>query len=206
MLDRLVVLLVIASMVTLSLETMALAPDVMFWVVMIDRAILAAFALEWFVRLFVRRDVYTVTDLASWAPEAALLALFGSDYAFLRLFRLLRVLRLLRALPGVSRFGRAVWEVRQQLVAIKVIAAIILFCCASLYWVFEPAVSSIPDGLYLAVITATSVGYGDLTPITAQGRMVSAALSLLGIGIVAAPAAIISSALVAAVPSHTEPE
>ena len=189
-------LLVLASLITMSIGTLELGDMHAQLLHRIDTVILVALAAEWFVRVLRREwGTWLVIDFLAWFPEALVMLTLGGAHPFLRMIRLLRLLRLVRAVHGMAEFGRAIWEAREQLLMIKMIALTLLFIAGTGFYIAEPEVGSIPEGVYLAIITASSVGYGDITPVTPHGQMIAAALAFLGIGIIALPSAIIASAL-----------
>ena len=131
---------------------------------------------------------------------------------------LLRLLRLLR-LAALMKFGRfslalrelagAVAERRYDLfVTLALAAALLLFGAAALHWaegrVQPEAFGSIPRAMWWAIITLTTVGYGDVSPITPLGKMLAAVVALGGIGLVAMPTGIIAAAFSDAMQRHRE--
>ncbi len=125
------------------------------------------------------------------------------DLRFLRIFRITRLLRVLhlelfdRSLRGITH---AVM-LRAHLLGVS--AAIMLtavYCTAALiYMVENPAqpdkFSSIPETLWWAVITLTTIGYGDIFPITPLGKFLTSVITLFGVGVFALPAAILTAAV-----------
>ncbi|WP_338241517.1 potassium channel family protein [Aurantiacibacter hainanensis] len=131
------------------------------------------------------------------------------------LFRLLRVLRL-AALMKFGRFsmalrelGGAISERRYDLfVTLALAGALLLFGAAALHWaegrVQPEAFGSIPRAMWWAIITLTTVGYGDVSPITPLGKVLAAMVALGGIGLVAMPTGIIAAAFSDAMQRHRE--
>ncbi|WP_147822116.1 ion transporter [Salidesulfovibrio onnuriiensis] len=119
----------------------------------------------------------------------------------LRLLRLARVLKLGRYSDAMQVFGAVVRNKKEQLAVVCFILCILLVVASSLVYHFEheaqPAVfGSIPESLWWAVITLTTVGYGDVYPVTAMGRIMASLIALLGIGMFALPAGILSAGFV----------
>ena len=137
-----------------------------------------------------------VVELATLSP------FFVSDAAIIRLVRLFR----LAALAKFGRFslalqelGRAVSERRFELgVTMALAGVLLLFSATALYWaeheVQPEAFGSIPRALWWSVITLTTVGYGDVSPITALGKFLASLVAISGIGLVAMPTAIMAGA------------
>jgi len=125
----------------------------------------------------------------------------GLDLRVLRIFRLLRFLRLFRltAYMKSARMVRDVFKRRANELKLSLVLILFFIIMASCLLYFaehhaQPAVfSSIPATLWWAVVTATSVGYGDMVPVTVLGKTLSGILSLLGLAVFALPAGIITA-------------
>lgn len=119
----------------------------------------------------------------------------------LRLLRLARLLRLVRAFAGVYRALSSVPAVAQHRgmsLLLVAWAAVMVICSLALYAAehgVNAAVGSPLDALWWGVVTLTTVGYGDVFPITGEGRLAAAVLMLLGIGLFSAITAIVTSFL-----------
>lgn len=116
----------------------------------------------------------------------------------LRIIRLLRILKLNRYSRSLSILGRVLVEKKADLLATIFIALILMIIASTLMYNLESkeqpkAFPNIIDTLWWAVATLTTVGYGDVYPVTGWGRLLSSAIALLGIGIVALPTGILSS-------------
>jgi len=143
----------------------------------------------------------SIIDLLAILPfylESILHHLF--DLRFLRVFRLMRLLKLARysgATQSLFIVIKREWPVMK---ASAFIMMLLVMLAACLGYLFEHEAQpdkfeNIPQSIYWSVITLASVGYGDISPITPAGRAITIVLALLGIGIFAIPAAILSSAL-----------
>jgi len=143
----------------------------------------------------------SIVDFLAIAPfylESLLHHLF--DLRFLRVFRLMRLLKLARysgATQSLFTVIKREWPVMKAAVFILLLLVMLAAC---LGYVFEHEAQpdkfeNIPQAIYWSVITLASVGYGDISPITPAGRAITIVIALLGIGIFAIPAAILSSAL-----------
>ena len=127
----------------------------------------------------------------------------GLDLRTLRIFRMLRlfrVLKIVRYSKAISRFSRAFSIVKEELVLFLVSTMMMLFLAAVGIYYFEnnaqPEVfKSIFHSLWWAVTTLTTVGYGDMYPITVGGKIFSFLILMIGLGIVAVPAGLMASAL-----------
>jgi len=139
-------------------------------------------------------------DLAAVAALAT--PLLAGDAAALRLFRILRILSLAR----LGRFGRAFSALGEavrargyELVASAAVAGTLLLLTSTLLYLVEgvaqpDAFGSIPRAMWWSVATLTTVGYGDVFPITGLGRLLAGATAVTGIGLIALPTGILASA------------
>lgn len=132
------------------------------------------------------------------------------DLRFLRALRILRIFRLLkfaRYSRAVRIFGRVIREKKEELVISLTAILVALVLIASLMYVLEKdiqpeAFGSIPAALWWGVVSLTTVGYGDVYPITPLGKIFGGMVALLGIGVFALPAGIIASGFAQATQSE----
>jgi voltage-gated potassium channel len=143
-----------------------------------------------------------LVDLLAFLPS--LLLMSGLDLRFLRMLRLFRVVRLLH-IPRFNKAMYSIWQAARSKSAEFMIAGTIMFVllilCSSLAYFAEheaqpQAFSSIPASLWWGMMTMTTVGYGDIYPITTMGKIIASLFSALGIGFFALPSAILASALI----------
>ena len=121
------------------------------------------------------------------------------DLRFLRVFRLSRLLKLTRYTGTLNTLLKAVNRERRVLFASAFIMVLLVILTASLGYELEhdaqpDKFDSIPSAMYWAVITLASVGYGDISPITPLGKLMTMVISFIGIGIFAVPAGLMASA------------
>ncbi len=153
-------------------------------------------------RPIVGRIRYMLTPIALVDLLAILpfyLSLYVSmDLRFLRGLRLLRLFKLTRYSPALGALLDVIQQEAEALVAAFVVLLIILVMSAAGIYILEnelqPEVfGSIPDSMWWAIVTLTTVGYGDTVPVTTLGKMFGGLIGLLGIGMIAIPAAIMAS-------------
>lgn len=144
-----------------------------------------------------------LVDLAAVAPFwlASLLPVNLMALRMLRLFRLLRVFKLGRFYNGLAAVGRAFSAKKHELISsVLVIAVLMVVASVAMYSIESEAqpdaFSNALDAMWWAVCTLTTVGYGDIYPVTVAGRVLSTVIALLGIGIVAIPSGIVSAGFV----------
>lgn len=145
-----------------------------------------------------------LVDLLAVLPfYLGLLGLGGVDLRVvrvLRMFRLFRILKLGRYSVAMQNIGEALRARRGELgFAVFVILVLLLLASTLMYLVEQPhqpdRFGSIPAAMWWGIATLTTVGYGDLVPVTAVGRVLGAVIAVLGIGIFALPAGILAGAL-----------
>lgn len=146
-------------------------------------------------------SVVALIDLVAILPFYLMLVGVGgqTDMRFLRMFRLLRVLKLTRYSAAFDILAQALRENARSLTAAFVILLMVMLVAATGMYYFEQyaqpeAFSSIPASMWWAFATLTTVGYGDVTPITAGGKVFGALITVLGLGMVALPTGILASA------------
>lgn len=116
----------------------------------------------------------------------------------LRLFRLLRILKMGRYSESLRTLGNVLKEEKEALLTTVFAVSILLVVASSLIYFIENAAqpeafSSIPAAMWWGVATLTTVGYGDICPVTPLGRFLGAIIAILGIGAIAIPAGILTS-------------
>lgn len=121
------------------------------------------------------------------------------DLRFLRVFRLMRLLKLTRHTGATASLAKVLKREWPVMAASGFVMLLLVILTASLGYLFEHEAQpekfeNIPQSIYWAVITLASVGYGDISPVTPMGRIMTIILALMGIGIFAIPAALLSSA------------
>jgi len=172
----------------------------------------ALFTAEYLLRLFsVRRPLawarsfFGVVDLVAVLPTYLALVLPGAQTLLvvraLRLLRVFRVLKLAEFLREATVLRRALVASRRKIgVFFGAVLVLVLLLGSLIYLVEgeESGFTSIPISIYWAIVTLTTVGYGDLAPQTALGRMVASVVMLLGYAIIAVPTGIVTGEMLGA--------
>lgn len=167
------------------------------------------FTVEYVARLLVvarplryARSFFGIIDLLAVLPTWLSLLFPGMQYLLVvRILRILRVFRVLRLARYVSEAGLLVDAMhrsgRKIFVFLCAILTIVTVFGALMYVVEGPAhgFKSIPAGVYWAIVTVGTVGFGDLAPETAGGRFLASVLILIGYGIIAVPTGIYTAEL-----------
>lgn len=171
----------------------------------------ALFSIEYAARLScVRRPLryatsfFGVVDLLAVLPSYLTLLFPGAQFLLdVRVLRLLRIFRILKLAAYIGEYralGTALVASRRKiLIFLSVVLMIALLMGTLLYVVEGPerGYSSIPVAVYWAIVTMTTVGYGDITPQTDLGRLIASVMMLLGWGILAVPTGIVSAEMTA---------
>lgn len=150
-----------------------------------------------------------IIDLMAILP-AYLNMLVHFDLRILRVLRLIRLLKLARYFSSLQILLSVIKKEKGSFQAVILILLVLIIIAASGIYVVEnkaqPEVfSSIPKAMWWAVVTLTTVGYGDITPITGLGKFLGALITILGVGIAALPAGILASGLASEL-SHRDQE
>jgi len=177
----------------------------------LEWAFTLAFTLEYVMRILVVdrpwryvRSFFGAVDLLAVLPTWISLIAVGSQY--LLVVRALRILRIFRILKLTRYVGEAdlLWYTlvrarRKVLVFFSVILTLVLIFGALMYLIEGPedGFTSIPTSMYWAIVTMTTVGFGDITPKTALGKLVTSLIILIGYSIIAVPTGIFTAELAA---------
>ncbi len=165
------------------------------------------FTVEFFLRLYLvrhplryARSFYGIVDMLSVLP--AYLTLFFPGFQallvirILRMLRMFRVFKMVRHVNGAELLVRALYGARAKItVFFSFMLAITVIAGTLMYLIEGPenGFTSIPTGIYWAIVTITTLGFGDITPDTTLGRILTSALVLVGYAIIAVPTGIVSS-------------
>ena len=206
--DVTIQLLIIVSLVIFSIETL---PNNSLLTVAIlkylEVIIVFIFTFEYISRVIVSSNrkkfifsFYGIIDFIAIAPFYISTGLDLRALRCFRLFRIFRILKLVRYSEATQRFHRAFLIAKEELALFLFATIIILFLASTGIYYFEnqqqpEKFSSIFSSLWWAVATLTTVGYGDIYPITVGGKIFTFIILILGLGIVSIPAGLIASAL-----------
>jgi len=207
-------ILILISIVVVALETVEdLHEQYGHLFYLIEWVVTGLFTLEYALRIYCLRkpwpyirSFYGLVDLISILPTYLSLFLPGSQYLLtvraLRLMRIFRVLKLSPYLIESSILATALRQSRRKItVFLGAVLTVVLIVGTTMYLVEGGAGSgftSIPRSIYWAIVTITTVGYGDIAPVTPLGQFLSAMLMIMGYGVIAVPTGIVSVELAAA--------
>jgi len=205
--DYAMIVLILVSVGLMATETLQRFPRA--WILpllVFDWIVVAIFTIEYALRYWTApaklRYVFSfwgLIDLTAIAPFWAglLFGLPGGEALWT--LRILRIAKLLRFVANMETLQRAFELVWRELVVVFMFAVLVMFCTAVGIYIFEheaqpEAFPSIPHSFWFAVTTLTTVGYGDIFPITVGGKVFTFVILMIGLGIVALPAGLIASA------------
>ena len=165
------------------------------------------FSLEYLLRLLCSRtplryarSFFGVVDLVSSIPPLLTIGIpVGQAFLIIRVLRLLRVFRILKLgayLKEADQLRQALVQSRRKITVFLLTIVALVVLIGTLMYVIEGPESgfrSIPIGIYWAVVTITTVGYGDVAPVTPLGRCVASLVMLLGYSIIAVPTGIVGA-------------
>jgi len=164
------------------------------------------FTIEYFLRVWVvknsKKYIFSgmgiIDFLATTPTYFAIFISAGQYFQIIRIFRLLRVFRILklvRYMEGASVLKEALISTRGKIVAFLVFVICGAVLMGTVMYVVESGengFTSIPRSIYWAIVTLTTVGYGDITPVTTLGQIIASIIMVLGYGILAVPTGLVS--------------
>lgn len=180
------------------------------WLYVAELAFTTLFTIEYGLRLWsVKRPMryatsfFGIVDLLSILPTYIGL-LFGGAHTLmvirsLRLLRIFRVFKLARYMTEAGSLGKALMDSRRKiLVFLLAVFSLTIVFGTLMYMVETPEAgfTSIPRSIYWAIVTLTTVGYGDIAPQTVLGQAIASLIMILGYGIIAVPTGIVSAEMV----------
>ncbi len=202
--------LILLSIFLISIESLPnISEGYITYIFVLEWIITILFTLEYIIRILIVNhkkryllSFFGIVDLLAILPTYLSVFIPGTQFALvLRIFRLLRVFRILK-------LGRYIGESYVLLNALKasrykitvflegVLIIVVIF--GTLMYLIEGETSgfdSIPASIYWAIVTLTTVGFGDIAPVTPLGRVIASMLMLLGYGVIAVPTGIVTAQL-----------
>ena len=144
---------------------------------------------------------YGIIDLLSTIPKYISLFALGTHSLValraLRLLRVFRILKLTRFIGESANFGKALKRSRAKIAVFISFVIVLCIILGTVMYLVESnegsGFTSIPRSVYWAIVTLTTVGYGDIAPITALGQFIASLIMILGYGIIAIPTGIVTS-------------
>jgi voltage-gated potassium channel len=211
--------LVLINCVIISIETIPdIAEEIRHELYITELIITSVFALEYAVRIYIAPERYT-KNLNPWNARLKYIFTTGAIVDFIsitplffvsshagvvriiKIVRILRILKAVRYMQSLKDFGNVLKSKREELMISFTFILFLLFVVSSVIYVVEhkaqPEVfKSIPHSMWYGVSTLTTVGYGDMYPITPLGKVLGGLAAILGIGLFSLPAGIIAGGFV----------
>ena len=217
--DVLLLLLILASVIVVmldSIEGLHLRYGSLFFT--LEWVFTILFSIEYLLRLIcIRRPLLYATsflgiiDLLSIIPSYLSIIFVGAQSLLvlraLRLLRIFRIFKLTQFLSEMKFLGTAIRGSLKKIAIFMLVVLTLVIIMGSIMYLIEGRENgfhSIPDSIYWAIVTITTVGYGDISPVTAFGKFIASVIMLLGYGIIAVPTGIVTSEMVNAV-RHKQP-
>ncbi len=177
------------------------------WFLLVEWIITIIFTIEYVLRIWVVKNpwryifsFYGIIDLLSVLPTFLSLLFVGSHYLMvirmLRLLRVFRVLKLTRYIGASDSLLLAAKNSRRKIIVFLEVVIILVVIIGSMMYLIEGpenGFTSIPKSVYWAIVTITTVGYGDIAPQTIAGQTLASFLMITGFAIIAVPTGIITS-------------
>jgi len=206
--DIMLIVLILLSVLVVMLESVSfIHSEYGHFLYALEWIITLTFTLEYAARIWIvstpKKYIFSffgIVDLLSIIPTYLSLFLVGAQsLANLRAIRLLRIFRILKLVQFVSEAGllmRALKKSRHKIIVFFMSVLILVFILGSMMYLIEGpeyGFNSIPTSVYWAIVTLTTVGFGDITPQTIGGQMLASFIMLLGYSIIAIPTGIIGA-------------
>jgi voltage-gated potassium channel len=199
---------IVLSLLAFSIETLPdLNPKLRGTLKYFETFTIVIFTIEYLSRLWVADkkfkfifSFYGLIDLFAILP---FYLSFGIDLRSIRIFRLIRLFRLFKMLRfnhAIQHFSKAIKSIKEELVLFFILSTFLLYLSSVGIYYFENAAQpevfkSVFHSMWWAIATFTTVGYGDIYPITTGGKIFTSIMLLIGLGIIAVPTGLIASAL-----------
>ncbi len=208
--DVILLVVILVSVVLVMLESVpSIALNYIKTLHILEWIITAIFTLEYVLRIYIVRkpvryifSFYGIIDFLSVIPTYLGLFIVGSHslvvIRMLRLLRIFRILKLTRYTAAGRTLGRAMWASREKISVFIFLVIILVVIIGTVMYLVEGEAhgfKSIPVSIYWAIVTLTTVGYGDISPGTPTGQFLASVVMLLGYAIIAVPTGIVTSEL-----------
>ena len=210
--DIVLLICIVASVIVVALESISTLP-IPFdrWLYILEWFFTIVFTIDYIARLWIvkrkRQYIFSffgIIDLLSILPTYLGLFLVGAQSLMvirsIRLLRIFRIFKLTRYVGEGQNLAQALRLSRPKIIVFLVtISTSVIITGTVMYMVEGPehGFTSIPKSIYWAIVTMTTVGYGDLAPQTALGQTLASFIMILGYGIIAVPTGIVSAEMVA---------
>jgi voltage-gated potassium channel len=205
--DIVLLILIVLSVIAVMLESVvSIRLQYGIWLRAFEWIVTILFTVEYLLRLYCvgsparyARSFFGIVDLLSILPSYLSVIIPGAQSFMviraLRLLRIFRVLKLAHFVGEASELGAALRaSARKIIVFVGAVLTIVVIVGSTMYLIEGEAngFTNIPVSIYWAIVTMTTVGYGDIAPQTPVGKILASAIMIMGYGIIAVPTGIVS--------------
>ncbi len=206
--DVALLIVILLSIILVMLESVSSYRSRFYWSFYIAEWIITiVFSIEYILRIIAIRkpknyifSFYGIVDLLSTIPTYIAFVFGGSNFLFaIRALRLLRVFRILKISRYIGESNKLMDALKNSKAKILIFLFAVLIICIIMGTVMhlvegeKGGFDNIPISIYWSIVTLTTVGFGDIHPITPLGRFIASALMIMGYGIIAVPTGIVSA-------------
>lgn len=206
--DYVIEFLIFASLAAYAVETLpGNSPELKLFLQRVETVSVTIFTIEYALRVYVAKNpwkyifsFYGIIDLVAILPFFITSSFDLVSLRAFRIFRIFRAFKLVRYNKALRRF-HIVWKlIKEEVILFLIVTGIFLFLASAGIYYFENSVqpdvfASVFHSGWWAIVTLTTVGYGDIYPITAGGKIFTFFILMIGVGIVTIPAGLVASAL-----------
>ena len=206
--DGFIQLVIVISLVSFSIETLPnLDSSLRNFLQILEHVCVSIFTLEYLLRLWLTKksssyffSFYGIIDLVAILPYYVSAGVDLRSIRAVRLLRIFRIFKLIKYNKAINRLLNAFKSIKNELLIFSISTVIFIYVSSIGIYYFENPVqpdqfSSVFDCMWWSIITLTSVGYGDMYPITSGGKLFASFTVIIGMGIIAIPTGLIASAL-----------
>jgi voltage-gated potassium channel len=206
--DLVIQALIVVSLVSFSIETLPdLSASAQSVLGLIELTTVTAFTIEYLLRLVVADkklkfvfSFFGLIDLLAIIPFYISTGIDLRSIRIFRLFRLFRIFKVLRYSKAILRFDLAFKSIKEELILFLIAVFLLIFVASiGIYYCENTAqpehFGSFFHSLWWSIVTLTTVGYGDVYPITAAGKVFASFVMFVGVGVVAVPSGLMASSL-----------
>lgn len=219
--DVLLIACIIASVIAVMLDSIASINQQYGHILLIaEWGFTLLFTVEYLIRLWISerplryaRSFFGLVDLLAVLPTYLSLFVAGAHYLLiirvLRILRIFRIMKLVQYVVETQVLLRALFNARRKILVFMFFVAVLTLIYGGLMYLVEGpdnGFTSIPRSIYWAIVTITTVGYGDISPQTVLGQTLASIVMLTGYAIIAVPTGIVTAELTGMARAHSTPE
>lgn len=208
--DLILLVVILVSVILVMFESVpSIASKYLHILKILEWIITAIFTVEYLLRIAIVKkpfsyifSFYGIIDFLSVIPTYLSLIIVGSHslvvIRMLRLIRIFRILKLTRYTNAGRTIVRAMWASREKISVFIFMVIILVVIIGTIMYLVEGEAhgfTSIPRSIYWAIVTLTTVGYGDISPATPLGQFLASIVMIMGYAIIAVPTGIVTSEL-----------